>query len=586
MHTAGAIRATILLLGAALAGGALGWLVARRAHHRAAARLRSALRSGSSLAPPHHRGSRDEWSRLAHDIEGYAAASRAAEREALRVESTNRLQRATARLAHDIRSPLAALEVFLAEGTVSPDTHTQVLQPALGRLRGIAALLSGDRMTQEVFAAAIPTTGPAAEPIDLEPQPTLVSAVIDTVVSALRLRTAAHPGRVDFDAELVPYGLFVLVPLRPFRRALEDLVAALIERARPAGAGTLRFSVSAESDTLTCRIELSDPATGRPGLREPGRSEKAAGLEEALVRLRATLAPLGGTVALPENEVAAELVAPAAPPPSWFLPEIRLPRERAILVVDDDAWVHHMWDRALADVRATASAEIVHCNGLDALEAWLQEDGALARAGLLLVDDGYPGSDRSGLDFLESRRDVVTRAVLVTGRWEEPQVRSRALALGLRLLPKNLVPRIPIVSGTGKRQAALRGRPDAVLIDDHIWIRKGWELSATRAGKRLLTCASMQEFQAVERHLDRSTVLFIDSDLSDEMPGERFAWNLFDAGFTEIYLATGFDATGFAPMPWISGIIGKDPPEWSQLARPAADPLARYAVSAVAPEDR
>ena len=83
----------------------------------------------------------------------------------------------------------------------------------------------------------------------------------------------------------------------------------------------------------------------------------------------------------------------------------------------------------------------------------------------------------------------------------------------------------------------------------------------------------------MQPHLDRSTVLFIDSDLCDEIPGEQFAWSMFDAGFTEIYLATGFDADRFTPMPWLRGIIGKDPPDWSKLHERGEDPLARFTAA-------
>jgi hypothetical protein len=142
------------------------------------------------------------------------------------------------------------------------------------------------------------------------------------------------------------------------------------------------------------------------------------------------------------------------------------------------------------------------------------------------------------------------------------------------------VPRIPIVGSGAASPAAGEGeageapvQPDAVLLDDHVWIRKGWELSAARAGKRLLTCGSIREFSVLERDLDRSTVIFIDSDLRDEMPGERFAWSLFDAGFTELYLATGFEAERFPVLPWLKGVQGKDPPDWARLEEPGEDPL-------------
>ena len=578
MELAQVVRGVGPAIGAALVGFVLGRIIDRRTSRRAVRRLHEALERSLTLDPAERGRLPADLARLAAAIEKSRTTMREADREAFRAEMAGRLQGASARLAHDIRSPLAALEVFLSAGRISPETHLQVLKPALSRLRGIAGLLTSERWAHEVLAVPPPDPTTFLLPCEAEPQPALLSAIIEAVISALRLRPGFLSGQIDFDEEMVPYGLFVHVPQRPLRRALEDLALSMLAEASGAGDRILRFSVGTAADVLTCRVELVGSVTGRlfsGGIADPG---KPSGLAKEIATLQGILIPVGGAVSRRGSEIAIEITAPLTPPPSWFLPEIDLPLDRPVLVVDDDDWVHQMWERAFRAVPEFSLPQIVHLHSLDQLESRLREDGPLAQVGLLLVDDGYVGSERSGLDLLERFREVVPRAVLVTGRWEEPQVRSRSLGLGLRLLPKNLIARIPIVSGTGGRPITLRGRPDAVLVDDHIWIRKGWELSAARAGKRLLTCKSMQEFLAVQPHLDRSTVLFIDSDLCDEIPGEQFAWSMFDAGFTEIYLATGFDADRFTPMPWLRGIIGKDPPDWSHLHEPGDDPLARFAL--------
>jgi hypothetical protein len=42
--------------------------------------------------------------------------------------------------------------------------------------------------------------------------------------------------------------------------------------------------------------------------------------------------------------------------------------------------------------------------------------------------------------------------------------------------------------------------------------------------------------------------------------GEEIAEKLFDMGFNNIYLATGYDADYFSDIPFIRGIVGKSPP--------------------------
>jgi capsular polysaccharide biosynthesis protein len=58
----------------------------------------------------------------------------------------------------------------------------------------------------------------------------------------------------------------------------------------------------------------------------------------------------------------------------------------------------------------------------------------------------------------------------------------------------------------------------------------------------------------------KSTKIYIDSDLGNNIKGEVCAKQLFDKGFHEIYLATGYSKEGFDEMPWIMAFVGKEPP--------------------------
>lgn len=585
-------------LAGALAGGLLlGRMIARRSQRRDLARWRSHLLDPSSVTA----SERSLWPPSLRDVadtlDEMHASRRAEDRGRYAQEATARLQRAMARLAHDIRSPLAAVEVFLGSGRISTETHEEILKPALARLRSIAGLLTDERLAGEILDSAEPESGATFGAAGEDPQPILLSAMLDAIVSSLRMQ--ASPGqhdRIEWDEATVPYGLFVHLPPRPLRTLLEELAQTLLTPGLLAGEPRVRFVLSAvrESGSVLCRLEMPAAPMGPRPTGAAGSTTIESLVAEPIARLRRLLGSSGRVVAEPRDGTAIEISIPLATPPSWFLAELGLPRNQAVLVVDDDPWVHHMWDRIIhgsASARAQSAGEtighkgtdgrpeVIHLTSLDEFEVRLGETGFRDRIGLFLVDDNYRGSDRSGLDLLERLPEIVPRAVLVTGRWEEGQVRARSVSLGLRLLPKHLAPRIPRASDAGSGSSRLEARPDAVLVDDHIWIRKGWELSAARSGRRLRTCASMQEFQALQPQLDRATVLFIDSDLCDEMPGERFAWSLFDAGFTTIYLATGFDPDHFHPMPWLRGIIGKDPPDWSRLGEIEEDPFASLAGS-------
>jgi hypothetical protein len=103
---------------------------------------------------------------------------------------------------------------------------------------------------------------------------------------------------------------------------------------------------------------------------------------------------------------------------------------------------------------------------------------------------------------------------------------------------------------------------DAIFIDDDALIRQAWQMRAKDSGKRLQLYESAEAFRKIRAHVPRTIPIFIDSSLGDGVKGEEFAKELYGEGFRELYLSTGYPASFFGAMPWLKGVIGKDPPGW------------------------
>lgn len=101
---------------------------------------------------------------------------------------------------------------------------------------------------------------------------------------------------------------------------------------------------------------------------------------------------------------------------------------------------------------------------------------------------------------------------------------------------------------------------DCVLIDDDMLVHMTWKMVAREKGLQVTAVSSREEFMGVCGSLDRSTPVYVDSNLGDGVKGEELAKELHDAGFSNIYLATGYAPETFNPMPWIKGVVGKEPP--------------------------
>jgi hypothetical protein len=99
----------------------------------------------------------------------------------------------------------------------------------------------------------------------------------------------------------------------------------------------------------------------------------------------------------------------------------------------------------------------------------------------------------------------------------------------------------------------------AVLIDDDSIPQTCWSMVAKEENKKFIGFTTPDEFFVESYKIDFSTPLFVDSNLGNGVKGEDVAKKAFEAGFKTIYLATGYEASQFQPMPWIKGIVGKDP---------------------------
>ena len=76
-----------------------------------------------------------------------------------------------------------------------------------------------------------------------------------------------------------------------------------------------------------------------------------------------------------------------------------------------------------------------------------------------------------------------------------------------------------------------------------------------------MNCTSMVTRDIpIDPNLKLVTVSIEDSDLGEEIKGEYIAKNLYDQGYKNVYLATGYHPSDFDHLKWLKGVIGKTPP--------------------------
>ena len=169
-----------------------------------------------------------------------------------------------------------------------------------------------------------------------------------------------------------------------------------------------------------------------------------------------------------------------------------------------------------------------------------------------MIDYELLNQSISGLDLIEEL-GIADFSILVTSRYEESKIKENCSRLGLKLIPKAMAGYVP-VSIIDRKSIC-----DGILIDDDALCGMSWSIFSKQNGKILNYFATSDDFFKSSHLYHQDCPIFIDSNLGFGIKGEEVAKSIFEAGFTHIYLSTGYHSSNFENMPWIKGIMGKSP---------------------------
>lgn len=468
------------------------------------------------------------------------------ERERLSLQAS--LGEIASQVAHDIRSPLAALEMVASSTAHLPEDTRIIVRDAIGRIGDIANNLLA---RNEVLAGS----SGAGEGRTVQ----LLSSLIDALVSEKRMQTRTQL-KIEIESNVAhAYGVFAEVQVAEFKRALSNILNNAVESLSSGG----KVIVSLSADQKMAEIRVSDTGKGipfdvLPKLGKRGEThDKKGGSGLGLYHARNTVESWGGALKIasePGKGTAVTLVLPRVSSPPWFVPELEVPYGGTIVVLDDDGSIHRVWESRFEEiVRQARVNPPVHLSTPSELSEWLNRNqvGKL----LSLIDYELLGFAETGLDLIESH-NLQRCAILVTSRFEDVKIQERCRMLGVRLIPKGMAPFVPI-----KLSERDRVRWDAILIDDDPLVHALWKSDAKQKKKHVLLFFSAADFLQGADMVSEDTPIYVDSSLGSDLPGEQSAKRLYDRGFKELFLATGYPAKHFREsMPWLKGIVGKEPP--------------------------
>lgn len=352
------------------------------------------------------------------------------------IETKEALGTLAAQVAHDIRSPLAALNILTMRDTPVTEQSKILVRNAINRIRDITNDIV--EKNRDLRKAHISLN-------DISTQ--LLAAITCPLVTEKRLQfRSSSKVIIEFELTQDNYSLFVKVKLSEFKRILSNVIDNAIE-ALP-GKGTVFLRIYNKNNLI--HLSISDNGRGIPPsmLDQLGQYgvtyNKPLGSGLGLYHAKKTMEQFGGKL-----EVTSELgkgtdvifVFPQATIPAWFYPRFEILKNFIIIILDNDIAMHQLWRERFKSFESEIS--IVNFTEPKDFFEWHLKYAVEAMSFLYLFDLEFSGYNKTGIKIIEEC-NIQQNSVLVTSHFEDIDIHAKCEKLGIKIIPKELAVFVPI----------------------------------------------------------------------------------------------------------------------------------------------
>ena len=341
-------------------------------------------------------------------------------------------------VAHDIRSPLVALELLSKNLTGLSEKQRLIVKNVTQRISQIANELLATHKAH--------TNKRKINYIENCLAYTLISNLISE--KQVQLQKMLVNLSVCFDSNC--YDTFIRLNYMEFKRVLSNI----IDNAAEASAANSEVSVKVrQTDNKSLDIAIIDHGKGvSPDILkkifDKGVTNKEQGSGLGLFHAKNVIEQYGGTikaVSTPGKGAAFHIVLPTTESPTWFAHSIDLnPEIRAVAILDDSNSIHQVWDTRFKTHNEQQNigkkTSIQHFMDNDKFIIWYQKQ---KHPVFVLMDYELADNKKSGLDIIEQLR-ITKNVILVTSHFEDETVIKKCQKMAIKVIPKEFALHIPI----------------------------------------------------------------------------------------------------------------------------------------------
>lgn len=362
-------------------------------------------------------------------------------------------------VAHDIRSPLSAIQIGLSDLSALPDAKRVLVRSAILRMRDIA-----NNLLQQYKNAISDTIGSTTVDFDKlqshvnKTDPVMLAAIVDSLVAEKRYQfRGSNMVHVESIIDPESFALFSKVDSLGFKRVLSNLINNSIEAAE--GNKQIQIRVIFRLSGSAVEIIVEDNGRGmsqqmlvdfNKGIFRSAGKEHApqAGSGIGLSSAFSFIKKMGGNLEF-ESKLGEHtkviMKFPCVGTPDWFAKDINILDCSVIYIVDDDESIYQAWLNKFSETGLALG--LINVEYFSDLNSFCNHVVPILDRSkfLVLIDCEFVGSNQTGLDIIKKLK-LEKNSVLVTSRYDDPAIVHDVKRSGVRLLPKNLLSYVKIYS--------------------------------------------------------------------------------------------------------------------------------------------
>ncbi len=337
-----------------------------------------------------------------------------------------------AQVAHDIRSPLAALSILTMDNDSNTEQSKVLIHNAIHRIKEI----TNDIIEKNRGLKKIPNT-------NNHTSVQLLIGIIPHIIAEKCLQYPKSKINIQFDLTPQNYGIFVRIKLIEFKRMLSNIIDNAIEALSENGA----ILITIYCNNKHIHLNISDNGRGIPSfiLKKIGHHEvsynKHLGSGLGLYHAKKTMEQLNGKLVIKSDLVKGtnvRLTFPSILTPKWFCSKLKIQTNTIVVILNDKSMSHQFWKKRFKLINPKVS--VINFDQTIDFFNWKTSHNKKAYTFLYLFDFE---SDQTGIKIIKEF-NLQEKVILIANNLEDSSLQEQCAQLDVKLIPQNLAWLVPI----------------------------------------------------------------------------------------------------------------------------------------------